>query len=189
MTFGDSNHDFSNADLSTTDVNGAPLMAVFWDDLTFEPDGTDAVYYETRGTLGSQIFIAQWNQVAGFGSAINESSLATFEAVLYEGSNALLIAYQDIDFGNDRTNGGSATVGIQGPEGQYLQWLANDVGEIEFDPPISSDQFILFSTELTVVPEPDSLALVGLGVLGFATTRIRRRRSAKPQFLECGVTR
>ncbi len=110
ITFGAGNSSFSNVNISTTAISfpNIPAIAVFWDDLQFFQEGTDAVYYRTLGNTGNRQFVVQWNNVGGYSSS---PSLATFQAVLFEGSNEILLNYRDTDFGNIRSLGGQATVG------------------------------------------------------------------------------
>lgn len=158
MTFGGSTFQFSNVDLTTdAPFDNLPSIAVLWDDWQFFSPGTDATYYQTLGTLGSQRFITQWNIAEGF---FDSPSAVTFQAVLFEESNDILFSYLDVDSGNFRAFGGSSTVGIRNTDGQLtgenLQWSFNS-------PVIRNEQSIQFSPE--AVPEPTSV----LGVLAFGT--------------------
>ncbi|UCH21317.1 MAG: hypothetical protein JSU83_22930 [Deltaproteobacteria bacterium] len=83
-------------------------IAPFWDDLN--PSAGGAVYYAVRGTAPNRRLIVQWHQVPVW----PDVGAATFQAILYEGSNNILFQYQDVDFGNlGYDNGASATVGLQ----------------------------------------------------------------------------
>jgi hypothetical protein len=83
-------------------------IALFWDDLN--PSAGGAVYYAVRGTAPNRRLIVQWHQVPGY----YDVGAATFQAILYEGSNNILFQYQDVDFGDPGYDSGiSATVGLQ----------------------------------------------------------------------------
>lgn len=168
MTFGGSNSSFSNSSFTGSLGTNRPTIAAFWDDLQFFQSGTDAVYYQTVGTAGSRRFITQWNNVGGFSSS---PSLMTFQSVLFEGSNNILLSYLDADSGDFRAFGGSATVGIRNTDGdlngQNLQWSYDSAS-------LRNGQSILISRS---VPEPASvLGLLAVGALGAASVSKRKQQ-------------
>jgi hypothetical protein len=178
MTFGGSNIQLFNINLTTTapDVN-LPSIAVLWDDWQFFTPGTDATYYyTTMGAPGSRRFITQWNFAEGCCS--DSPSAVTFQSVLFEGTNDILFSYLDVDSGDFRSFGGSATVGIRDVNGQRngenLQWSFNS-------PVIRNRESICFSTSgcRSVVPEPAStLGLLAFGAFG-AGSLLKRKRQQK----------
>lgn len=128
---------FQNIDLTWQNTfPNVPAICPLWDDwVTFEM--ADAVYYQTIGSPGNRQFIVQWNLVMGFPDA---PSPVTFQAVLFEGTNNILFRYLDVISGDDRDNGGSATVGIRDTNGHLngrrLQWS-------QHEPVIQNGQAIL----------------------------------------------
>jgi uncharacterized repeat protein (TIGR01451 family) len=115
----------------TPGVHG--FAAPLWDDIvTWGSAG--AIYYQTFGTAPHRMFVVEWYDNQHYHSS---TSGVTFEAILYEGSNNILFQYKDVDFGNvygavsgdnpPYDNGGSATVGIEGPAGDDgLQYSFNE---------------------------------------------------------------
>ena len=108
------------------------FIAPFWDDIVTWGAGT--IYYQTIGTAPNRMFVVEWHNNQHYRSS---TSGVTFEAILYEGSNNIKFQYKDVDFGTvfgstsrDRPpydNGGSATVGIEGPTGDDgLQYSFNE---------------------------------------------------------------
>lgn len=122
-----SNGTLSFTSTATSYSNGAipnsafpDMIAVFWDDLN--PSGGGAVYWEVKGTAPNRRLIVQWNDVIHYGG----SDGGTFEVILYEGSNKILMQYADVNFGDlGINNGASATVGIQKDSKQGLQYSSN----------------------------------------------------------------
>lgn len=176
MTFGGTTSAFSNVDFSTSPPAGnLRSIAVLWDDWQFYQAGADAVYFQSQGAAGSRQFIVQWNLAHGYSSS---PSGVTFQAVLYEGSNNILLSYRDVDAGNSRSFGGNATVGIANSNGyssgEYLQWSYNS-------PEISNSESILFTTSnlMEPVPEPSTLVIFGFGagLAGFVSARRRLRKA------------
>jgi PEP-CTERM motif-containing protein len=161
LSFGESYHWFFNRELDSPDLIGDPrLIAPLWHDWNFDGELqplTDAVYYETLGSPGSQRFVVQWNRA--YNDTPTLSDPVTFQAVLYEGGD-ILFHYRDVTtLVTPSNNGGSATVGIRNAggtsSGEFLQW--------SYDEPVLGDgQTILFT-----VPEPAtaSLLLAALAVL------------------------
>jgi hypothetical protein len=120
-TPGQLQQDAFNLDLSSnTLANDAPLIAPFWTDLTFAPNGAGAVYYQTIGsTPGSRQFVIEWSNAF----PVNSQTPVTFEIVPFEGSNNILFQYQNV---TGAGNGTAATVGIHNTAGlaanQQIQW-------------------------------------------------------------------
>jgi hypothetical protein len=168
MTFGGTDGDFANTDFATAGPGGnLPSIAVFWDDLQFFQSGSDQTYYGTYGSSGSQYFVIQWNLVSHF---FNSNDPATFQVILYEGSNQILFLYDDISFGDSNFDyGATATVGIRDTSGESngynLVWSYDSAS-------LSDGYAILFNP----IPEPGTIALYGLGALGLAGVAFRRRR-------------
>ena len=124
VTFGGTNSQSGNVNLTTTAPTGNfPSIAVLWDDWHFISDNdgagccsdADGVYYETLGTAGTRRLIIQWNRVYG---ATSSPSSVTFEVILYEGTNRIVMLYSDVTSGDSRDAGAGATVGIRNTSGQ-----------------------------------------------------------------------
>jgi hypothetical protein len=107
--------DFVNTDLTATSTpNNLPAALPFWMDLTFQKPGGGAVYYQTVGTAGSRRFVVQWNNAYPLDSGNPSPNPVTFELLLSEGTNRLLMQYETTTLGaaNPATNGGRATIGL-----------------------------------------------------------------------------
>jgi len=160
ITFGGCNPDFANADLAAVKLSGnRPLIAVFWDDLTFAARGADAVYYQTLGVFPRRQLVVQWNNVFG----INTTGGMTFQAVLSEGENTILLQYLDVDANAPKVNGGAgATVGIRDAGGQttgrVLQWSVN-VPVLRNSMAISITPFLEVTIDIKPGSVPNSINL------------------------------
>ena len=95
----------------TTGSLPSNLIAPFFDDLILQnPDS--GVFTRALGTAPNRQFVIEWKDADIFdenGSALH--SQLTFEIVLFEGSNDILLQYQTLQ--GPRSRGESATVGIQ----------------------------------------------------------------------------
>src|SRR3990167_1691156 len=111
----------SAANVSFTATTPSPdqdLIAVLWDDWHTIPDNdglgccsdADAVYYEVKGTSPNRYLVIQWNKLYGVTSS---PSSVTFEVLLFEATNKIVMQYQDTTSGDSRDDGGSATVGTR----------------------------------------------------------------------------
>lgn len=132
-------------DATTGDVaiTNAPLpnaahpltMFPFWDD--FDQELGD-VYWEVQGTAPNRVAIVEWYNRPHFpGSATADT--ATFQVLLYEGTNEIRYQYLDVDFGDPALNfGASATVGINKDATTAVQVSYNQ-------PVIQNGQAILFA--------------------------------------------
>jgi len=113
-----------------------PAMAIlpFWDDIDSD---TGDVYWEVQGTAPNRMAIIEWYNRPHF----SNTGAATFEVILYEGTNEIKFQYADVDFGNATYDfGASATVGINKDASAALQVSFNQAV-------IQSGQAILFSLE------------------------------------------
>lgn len=124
VTLGGDNGQETNVNLTTTAPTGdLPSIAVLWDDWHFISDNdglgccsdADGVYYETLGTNPERRFVIQWNKAYGVTSS---PSSVTFEVILYESTNRVVMLYSDVTSGDVRDAGATATVGIQNTSGQ-----------------------------------------------------------------------
>mgnify|MGYP005848194909 FL=1 len=114
---------YSNTSLASASTNN--LIVPFWDDID---DETGNVYYKTVGTAPNRRFVIEWYNRPHYNNVGN----ATFEVILYEGTNNIKFQYQDVVFGNSSYDyGASATVGIRGSGSNYLQY--------SYDQPVLSD--------------------------------------------------
>ena len=88
----------------------AALIAPFFDDLTFEGEGTASTL--VTGSVGSRRFVVQWSNASILDSVGNDLGAdLTFEMILFEGSNDIQFVYQSMS--GERSDGSSATIGLQ----------------------------------------------------------------------------
>ena len=106
LTFGTTLGDFTNDSIPTADEPN-DIICPYWDD--WSPNQAGTVYYQTLGSAPDRRFIVQWDGVEAFGGNVGE--LATFQAVLYEGSNCIEFRYGDLLFFE------SPTVGVENSDG------------------------------------------------------------------------
>jgi hypothetical protein len=112
ISFAAQTNRFTNVDLTANlgSLLGLPWICVLNDDWKFVQPGSDGAYYRTEGSPGHRRFEVEWNVTYGYPRS---PSSVTFEAVLNEGSNNILLQFADVDSGDFRSKGGSATVGIK----------------------------------------------------------------------------
>ena len=85
-------------------------------------DETGNVYWEVQGTAPDRKLIVEWYNRPHF----SNTGSATFEAILYETSNAIEFRYLDTDFGNAAYNyGATATSGLQQNTTTAVQYSFN----------------------------------------------------------------
>ena len=118
------------------DDNG--LIAPLWCDLELGTSG--ALRTLLTGTAPSRVFTVEWAGV----SHVDGSSPGTFQASLYEGSNEIVVRWQDTGFGKAAyDNGADASVGIEGPQGVHgLQYRYHE-------PSITDGSAVLFTPVLS----------------------------------------
>ena len=141
-----------NVALPTASVGRAILP--FWDDLD---DETGNVYYVVQGIAPARRAIVQWQARPHYVEPQPPTpNTATFQAILAEGSNAILFQYKDVDFGIAAWNAGaSATVG--------LNLLGGLAAPFSFDQPALSASFaILFTPTSDAASDTASATVVAL---------------------------
>jgi hypothetical protein len=101
-----------------------PTIAAFWDDLG---DDTGAIYTATFGSAPNREFVVQWNRPHFVNSSLPDSGPGAFQVVFREGSPAILMQYQDVDFSDALYNWGlAATIGAtNGSPATTLQYGFN----------------------------------------------------------------
>ncbi len=138
---------FSNGALPSSSVPMGILP--FWDDMD---DETGDVYYETVGTAPNRQFIVEWFDRPHF----NGVGTATFEVILFEGSNEILFQYQDVDFGDATFDlGASATVGLNLDAATANQYSYNS-------PVLDNGMAILWTSSTPVEATDQASATVNL---------------------------
>lgn len=181
LTFGSGNTAFANVGFPAAGT--PPRIAPIWDDL-FLPPGNMRINALTPG-----VFVATWNGVGIFA----EPPGVTAQAVLLGAGNPYAAAPGTIVFSYDAiTNtSGTITAGIGSgavfatlasvlgtaangilTEAQALSLLPNTVYTFT---PTGPTTYSVAAGGPTVIPEPGSLTLLGLGALGLAGY-IRRRK-------------
>jgi len=110
---------YDNLPLPTNDP--APAILPFWDDLN-SGQNKAGVYVQTLGTAPNRQFIVQWNNIPHY----SNTGRATFQAILFEGSNNIFFVYPDVNFGDSRyDDGASATIGINNGGSEAQQYSYN----------------------------------------------------------------
>ncbi|HOC42238.1 MAG TPA: hypothetical protein PKJ99_04385 [Thermoanaerobaculales bacterium] len=119
ILFGVTTGDLSTANTALPNASIGRAILPFWDDIDAD---TGNVYWEVQGSAPNRVAIVEWYNRPHF----SNTGSATFEVLLYEGSNAIVFQYLDTDFGNASYNAGaSATVGLNDSASNALQYSFN----------------------------------------------------------------
>jgi subtilisin family serine protease len=120
---------YSNAPMPVTGLSA--FLAVFWDDLIGKPTTTQGtVYWHVIGNAPTRQVVVEWKDYAHYDYPSHAGSV-TFEAVLYEDSESILMQYQRTSFGDTRFDGGaSATIGIQMGSSSAAQYGYNTLNAV-----------------------------------------------------------
>ncbi|MDH5544417.1 MAG: PKD domain-containing protein [Gammaproteobacteria bacterium] len=118
-------------------------IAVLWSDLNPSLNGN--IYSAQFGVAPNRKLVISWNDVSVFNGSLNGG---TFQAILHEGSNDIVLQYQDVLFGSQADNGGQATVGIENSDGsQGVQYSYKT-------PSLNNNKAIRFRPALRPVANP-----------------------------------
>jgi len=104
-----------NVPLPDEDLGAAILP--YWTDIYYQQPEDGNIYTATLGDAPNRRFVTEWFNLPIMIGGIQQDS-ATFEVILFEGSNQILFQYADTDVGDPARNDGiSATIGLNAPAG------------------------------------------------------------------------
>lgn len=111
---------YVNTSIPSTSVPNN-FVASFWDDLN--PGAGGAVYSLLEGEAPNRRLTIAWVDVPHY----SVGGAVSFEAILLEGSNEIIVQYRDVIFGASNYDaGGNATVGVENADGtDGMQYLYN----------------------------------------------------------------
>jgi hypothetical protein len=147
--------------------------------------GGPGLYVQIAGAPGDQTMTIEWSSMQHFNN--NQTSKpVSFQILLFEKEGQIVFNYDSTIFGSEADQGGMATVGIRDttfddPPTNVLQWgyhnnsLAETNGLM-----LGESDFRITFNGFAAVPEPTSVALISVGVVGMAGSYWYRRRKANP---------
>jgi len=155
-----------NAPLPDADLGAAILP--YWTDIYYQQPEDGNIYVATLGSAPNRRFVVEWFNLPVMIGGIQQDS-ATFEAVLYEGSNRIVFQYADTNVGDPaRDDGVTATIGLNAPAGvdaslQYSYKTAS----------VSAGKAILFAPTQPATFSADQATALNVGVPKIAVTPAR----------------
>jgi hypothetical protein len=111
LTFGADISDFT-VDTIPNAEDPNDYIAPLWTDL--DPVGVGTIVYQTMGTAPNRVFVTQWTDCPPFPGPGDGTQLSTFQALLYETSNAIEFRYQQVNLAGDATVGIENALGTDG---------------------------------------------------------------------------
>jgi len=137
---------------------GAAILP-YWTDIYYQQPGDGNIYTATLGDPPNRRFVVEWFNLPVMMGGIQQDS-ATFEAILFEGSNRILFQYADTDVGDPaRDDGISATIGLNAPAGvdAALQYSYESAS-------VSAGTAILFSPTTPTMFQSTEQVVLAVGV-------------------------
>ena len=106
---------FSPQNVPLPDADLGAAILPYWTDIYYQQPEDGNIYVATLGEAPNRRFVAEWFNLPIMIGGIQQDS-ATFEAILYEGSNEIVFQYADTDVGDPTRNDGiTATIGLNAP--------------------------------------------------------------------------
>ena len=146
LKFGNSPHLMEYQELAVGDaIHPNNFIAGLWENIDSSL-GDGRIYTKLEGSAPHRKFIVQWHEVSHASRTFNFLlSTVTFQVLLYEGSNDIVLQYKSVDFGSPQFDGGAnALIAIEGFTGlDTLEYRGNNnPGSRK----IEAEQSILFTT-------------------------------------------
>jgi hypothetical protein len=108
---------FTSQNVALPDPDLGAAILPYWTDIYYQQPGDGNIYVATLGDAPNRRFVVEWFNLPIMIGGIQQNS-ATFEAILYEGSNRILFQYADTDVGDPARNDGiTTTIGLNAPAG------------------------------------------------------------------------
>lgn len=132
-------------------------------------DGSSLLW--TAGSIVGAVDVTFGSLISGFGFQINPDNSDTLTTVdIFDIANSLLVSFSLTT--NDRSQPSASFIGFTSDMTDISRFTVRQNGFNDF----AINQLSLITVGSSNVPEPTSIALLGLGLLGFAASR---RKSAK----------
>jgi hypothetical protein len=149
ILFGVDSGDLGYNNLVLPNSTLGPAILPFWDDFDSESGG---VYAQTLGEAPNRRLVVEWKDRLHYDGSENTDP-ATFEAILYEGSNTIAFLYADVDMdGTEFDDGLSATIGLN--QGARAEQFSLDTASV------SAGAAILFAPQaVTSYSDSDAVTI------------------------------
>jgi hypothetical protein len=152
-----------------------PMIAAFNADLNPREGGK--VYTNTLGTAGDKKFVMTWFEVIDF----EEEFYNSFQAILHENGT---IRFNYLKLSGSDDDGGDDVIGVSQGDGSHFNYFTADDGNANGIHPSgksllytwnsASANYDQTASQLASVPEPSTLAIFALGILGLASRRFKK---------------
>lgn len=152
LLFGTETGELGYNNLPLPNATLGPAILPYWDD--FDSEG-GAVYAQMLGTAPARRLVIEWKERLHYDGAQN-SDPATFQAILHEGSNAIVFQYADTDLdGTEWDDGASATIGLN--RGDLAEQYAYNSASV------AAGSVVLFAPLPRVVHEASDVVTIDVG--------------------------